>query len=71
MEEIVIFAHHLHDTIILLGGRRDIADMLLCIDLLDGSAIDGLRQYNISLHESLKDRMVALNTSTVTVERTV
>lgn len=55
------FLHHLHDALILLGGRRDIAEMLLRPELIDESAVDALRQYGIDLQDSLKDRLVNVN----------
>ena len=55
------FAHHLYDTIILLGGKPEFAQMLLCQDLIDEAALSALRQYNIELQESLKDRFVNIN----------
>jgi hypothetical protein len=61
------FARHLHDTVILLGGRRDIAEMLLRPELIDESAVDTLRQYNIDLLELVKDRLANINKSEVQV----
>lgn len=61
------FLHYLRNTIILLGGRVDIADRLLVIDLLGESDVDALRQYNIDLLESLKDRFANLTKNEIQV----
>lgn len=64
------FARHLYDTLILLGGRRDIAEMawlLPHLELIDESAIDTLRQYNIDLQTSIKDRLVNVNKAEVQI----
>jgi hypothetical protein len=55
------FLYHLRDTIVLLGGRIDIADRLLVLELLDESDVDALRLYNIGLLDSTKERLVSIN----------
>lgn len=52
---------HLYDTIVLLGGRPDIANLVLCPDLVDESALTAVKQYNIELQESVKDRLINMN----------
>jgi len=59
------FMHHLYDTLILLGGRADIADMLRHPDQIDESALDTLRQYNTDLTIGIKDRLANVNTTEV------
>jgi hypothetical protein len=54
-----------HDTVILLGGKPDIARLILCPDLVDQSALNALQQYNIELIESLKGRTAHLHKSEV------
>jgi hypothetical protein len=64
------FARHLYDTLILLGGRRDIAEMAWLLphpELIDESAVDSLRQYNIDLLDSIKDRLVNINKAEVQI----
>jgi hypothetical protein len=54
------FARHLGDTVILLGGRNDIADMLLCPEIFgESAAVDILRNYNAVLLEATKDGAVS------------
>lgn len=58
------FARHLYDTLILLGGRKDIAELAWLLphpELVDESVLDTLRQYNIDLQESVKDRLANIN----------
>lgn len=63
------FRHHLRDTILLLGGEREIADLLVksqdgCINKAD---IDKLISYNISLFAEAKSRLRNLNRLKITV----
>jgi hypothetical protein len=57
------FRYHLRDTIILLGGRREIADLL--VKSLDGQVkeadVEILRNYNIGLFTAAKQRLNDLN----------
>ncbi len=57
------FRHHLYDTIVLLGGRKDVADML--VKSQDGQIneadVEALRNYNISLFAATKGRLGSLN----------
>jgi hypothetical protein len=62
------FAYHLHDMIILLGGKAEIANLLLHPELIDESAVETLRQCNIDLQESLKDRFVGINSTEIATE---
>jgi hypothetical protein len=58
------FRHHLHDTLILLGGRADIAQLLKKSQdyAVTEADIDMLRQYNISLIDGVKSRLASTNT---------
>ena len=53
------FRHHLHDTIVLLGGKKEIADLLAKSS--DGAVteadVDGVRDYNVTLLEQTKTRL--------------
>jgi hypothetical protein len=57
------FRHHLRDTIILLGGRREIAEIL--VKSLDGQVkeadVEFLRNYNIGLLTATRQRLNDLN----------
>jgi hypothetical protein len=57
------FRHHLRDTIILLGGKQEIADLL--VKSQDGQIkeadIDSLRNYNIGLFTATKQSLNSLN----------
>jgi hypothetical protein len=57
------FRHHLHDTIILLGGKREIADLLIRSQdyQVSSSDIDELRRYNATLIDKLKDRLAKIS----------
>lgn len=57
------FRHHLRDTILLLGGNQEIADLL--VKSQDGQIneadVDALRNYNIGLFTATKQRLNNLN----------
>jgi hypothetical protein len=57
------FRHHLHDTIILLGGKRRIARLLIKSQdfRITPSDLDHLRKYNGSLIDNLKGRLANIN----------
>jgi hypothetical protein len=57
------FRHHLRQTIILLGGRKEIADLLIRSQdyHISQSDIDELKKYNISLIEQLKNRLANIH----------
>lgn len=58
------FRHHLRNTLLLLGGKQEIADLLVKsqdFEVTEGD-VDQLRKYNIALIEQTKDRLVNLNT---------
>lgn len=57
------FRHHLRDTILLLGGKQEIADLLIkSQDGFIGEAdIEKLSNYNISLFTEVKSRLRNLN----------
>jgi hypothetical protein len=53
------FRHHLRQTIILLGGKKEIADLLIRSQdyQITQSDIDELKKYNVSLIDQLKNRL--------------
>ena len=53
------FRHHLHDTIILLGGEKKIADMLVRSQdsHIKNSDVAEVRRYNGVLIDETKDRL--------------
>jgi len=57
------FRHHLRDTILLLGGKQEIADLM--VKSQDGQIkeadVDALRNYNIGLFSATKLRINTLN----------
>jgi len=55
------FIHHLRDTIILLGGRLQIADLLRNPEAIREAEVDRLRQYNIDLETRIKNRLADTN----------
>jgi hypothetical protein len=61
------FMHHLRDTIILLGGRLQIANLLRNPEALREADVDRLKQYNIDLETRLKNRLADTNKMTIRV----
>lgn len=61
------FLHHLHDTLVLLGGDRRIAELLNHPDLITAQDVDDLRKYTAQLFEATKSKLVSINSSTVIV----
>ena len=61
------FRHHLYDTIVLLGGKKEIADILKRSEDLavTDADIDELRKYNIGLLESTKSRLANINVTAI------
>jgi len=57
------FRHNLRDTIFLLGGDREVADLLLKSQggFINEADIEKLRNYNISLFADAKSRLHSLN----------
>ena len=57
------FRHHLYDTILLLGGKKEIAELLKKSQdgMVEEADIDALRKYNISLFTDAKTRLNNLN----------
>lgn len=57
------FRHHLYDTIILLGGRKEIADLVKkSMDAaITGKDIDAVKRYNVELVAQAKDRLAHIN----------
>lgn len=61
------FHHHLYDTVILLGGRKDIADLVKkCMDGVTPKDIDALRNYNIELMTAAKLAISSVNKISIT-----
>jgi hypothetical protein len=61
------FRHYLYDTIILLGGRKEIADLLKKSQdyKVSSGDIDNLRRYNCGLIDEVKRRLMSINTMTI------
>lgn len=61
------FWHHLYDTVLLLGGRKDVADMVVKAldDQLTAADVHALRAFNSDLTTLAKDRLAYLYTITV------
>jgi hypothetical protein len=57
------FRHHLRDTILLLGGKREIADLLVKSEdgQINEADVDALRNYNIGLFTATKQCLNNLN----------
>ncbi|HVC93458.1 MAG TPA: hypothetical protein VND64_07190 [Pirellulales bacterium] len=55
------FFHHLHDTIVLLGGGTRIAKMVERYDRLTESDADELRDYNANLIALTKDKLANIH----------
>jgi hypothetical protein len=57
------FLQHLHDTIILLGGKKEIARLLMKSQdyQITRSDIDELRKYNSALIDQIKDRLANIH----------
>jgi hypothetical protein len=63
------FLHHLHDTIILLGGDIAFANLVKNPDMIDESAVNELRQYNGKLVDATKDKLAGINKLTISTRR--
>ncbi|MGB8369467.1 MAG: hypothetical protein WCF71_09280 [Verrucomicrobiia bacterium] len=63
------FRHHLRDTILLLGGELEIADLLVKSQdgFINEADIEKLRNYNIGLFAKAKSRLRNLNRLKITV----
>jgi hypothetical protein len=56
------FLHHLRDTVILLNGDLNLANMVQSAqDGVTEAMVDSLRKYNIALFTNTKDRLEHLN----------
>lgn len=64
------FFHHLHNTIILLGGGTRIADMVKRYPEVTDSDLDELQHFNHRLISSTKGKLANLTASTVHVRKT-
>jgi hypothetical protein len=62
------YLHLLHDTIILLGGKREISDKIVNLDEVTEQDIDDLRQYNCSLIDNMKFRLDNIQTIKIKME---
>ena len=63
------FLHHLRTTIIMLGGGTKLANMVERAESASATDVDELRQLNINLIDSAKDRLANINTITVATSR--
>jgi hypothetical protein len=57
------FRHHLYDTLILLGCKKQIADLLIASQdfVITEGDVDQLRKYNATLIDQTKDRLMNIN----------
>jgi hypothetical protein len=69
MNELNQFLHHLHDTLILLGGDKRIAELLNHPELITTQDVTALCWYTDQLMNATKDKLVNINTRKVTVSR--
>lgn len=60
------FLHHLRDTIILLGGGTRIASMVERAESANAADVDELRRLNCRLIDATKERLVNINSLTIT-----
>jgi len=69
-EHLSDFLHHLHDTIILLGGGTSLALKILRLKdrAVQEEDVDDVRNYNIRLIEEHKNRLICLNKTTLRVQ---
>jgi hypothetical protein len=65
------FRHHLHDTLILLGCKKEIADLLVASQdlMVTEGDIVRLRKYNAALAEQTRDRLANLNRAKIKGQR--
>lgn len=65
------FLHHFYDTAILLGCRKEIADLLKKAQdcHVTKEDVDALRNYNIGLIGGVKTRLVNLNALKIRVAK--
>jgi hypothetical protein len=59
--------HHLRDTILLLGGKAEIADLLIKSQDygITEADVDELRRYNMSLIDNVKSRLDCISKTTI------
>lgn len=60
-----LFFHHLHDTIILLGGGTQIAKMVERYDTAGLKDVEELQRINMRLIDGIKDRLFEIHKTTV------
>jgi len=58
--------HCLHDTIVLLGGDRRIAELLNHPELITSQDVADLRRYTSQLLEATKAKLVCVNAKSIT-----
>jgi hypothetical protein len=63
------FLHHLRDTIVLLGGGTQLANMVERADVVTESDVDEVRRINCRLIDATKERLVNLNKLSIVAER--
>jgi hypothetical protein len=63
------FRHHLYDTIILLGGKKEIADLLKrSMDYgITEEDITAVRNYNLDLIDQTKEKLTQINKTKIRV----
>ena len=61
------FLYHLRDTIVLLGGKISMADLLITSNDIKEEDINRLRNYNIELLETTKRKLVNINKIAINV----
>lgn len=59
------YFHHLHDTIILLGGSKEIAHLAANSDAIKPEDVDNLRNYNIKLIEAAKYKLSEIHSTKI------
>jgi hypothetical protein len=67
MESVNEFLRHMHDIVVLLGGDRRFAELLNHPELITARDVDDLRRYSVQLLDATKDKLLGVNTRTVTV----
>lgn len=63
------FLHHLRNTVILLGGGTQLADMVERAEAATGADVDELRRLNLRLIDATKDRLAGIGAITVSPSR--
>lgn len=67
MNPLTEFLRHLHDTVVLLGGDRRVAELLNHPELITAQDVADLRRYTSQLLEATKAKLVGINTRSIAV----